>query len=73
MNKKGILLINLGTPDNCDPKSVRRYLKQFLNDPMVIDLPGIARWFLVNCLVIPRRYKNAATAYQKIWLKGNSP
>ncbi len=69
---KGILLINLGTPDNCDPKSVRRYLKQFLNDPMVIDLPGIVRWFLVNCLVIPRRYKNSATAYQKIWLKGDS-
>lgn len=70
---KGILLINLGTPDNCDPKSVRRYLKQFLNDPMVIDLPGIARWFLVNCLIIPRRYKNSAAAYQKIWLKGNAP
>jgi len=70
---KGILLINLGTPDNCDPQSVRRYLKQFLNDPMVIDLPGLVRWFLVNCLVIPRRYKNAAAAYQKIWLKGNSP
>lgn len=68
---KGILLINLGTPDNCDPKSVRRYLTQFLNDPMVIDLPGIVRWFLVNCLVIPRRYKNAAAAYQKIWLRDN--
>jgi ferrochelatase len=69
MNKKGVLLINLGTPDNCDPKSVRRYLKQFLNDPMVIDLPSIVRWFLVNCLIIPRRYKNSAEAYQKIWLK----
>lgn len=69
---KGILLINLGTPDNCDPKSVRRYLKQFLNDPMVIDLPGIVRWFLVNCLIIPRRYKNSAKAYQQIWLKDTS-
>lgn len=68
---KGILLINLGTPDDCDPESVRRYLKQFLNDPMVIDLPSIVRWFLVNWLIIPRRYKKSAEAYQKIWLEGN--
>ena len=70
---KGILLINLGTPDHCDPKSVRRYLTEFLNDPLVIDLPAIVRWFLVNCLVIPRRYKNSAEAYQQIWLTGDSP
>lgn len=69
---KGILLINLGTPDNCDPKSVRRYLKQFLNDPMVIDLPGIVRWPLVNWLIIPNRYKKSAVAYQQIWLKDHS-
>lgn len=73
LNKKGILLINLGTPDNCDPKSVRRYLKQFLNDPWVIDLPVLARWFLVNCLIIPHRYKKSAAAYQKIWLQSDSP
>jgi ferrochelatase len=72
LSKKGVLLINLGTPDDCDPKSVRRYLKQFLNDPRVIDLPTIARWFLVNCLIIPRRYKKSAEAYQKIWLQSDS-
>ncbi len=69
---KGILLINLGTPDNSDPKSVRRYLKQFLNDPMVVDLPGIVRWPLVNWLIIPNRYKKSAAAYQQIWLKEHS-
>lgn len=73
MSKKGVLLINLGTPDNCDPKSVRRYLKQFLNDSRVIDLPGLVRWFLVNWLIIPRRYKKSAAAYQQIWLEGGSP
>lgn len=73
MGKKGILLINLGTPDNCDPKSVRRYLKQFLNDPRVINLPGVIRWFLVNYLIIPHRYKKSAAAYQQIWLEGGSP
>lgn len=73
LKKKGVLLINLGTPDNCDPKSVRRYLKQFLNDPRVIDLPGVLRWFLVNWLIIPRRYKKSAAAYQQIWLESGSP
>lgn len=72
MSKKGVLLINLGTPDNCDPKSVRRYLKQFLNDPRVIDLPWVIRYFLVNWLIIPRRYQKSAAAYQQIWLKGKS-
>ncbi|MEO8400533.1 MAG: ferrochelatase [Gammaproteobacteria bacterium] len=70
---KGVLLINLGTPDNCDPKSVYRYLKEFLNDPRVIDLPAIIRWPLINGLIIPRRYKNSANAYQQIWTKEGSP
>lgn len=73
MRAKGVLLVNLGTPDNCDPKSVRRYLKQFLNDPRVIDLPRVIRWFLVNWLIIPRRYKKSAAAYQEIWLEAGSP
>lgn len=73
MQKYGILLINLGTPDNCDPKSVYRYLKQFLNDPRVVRLPKLIRFILVNGFIIPFRYKKSAHAYQQIWTKKGSP
>lgn len=71
--KKGILLINLGTPDECNPIAVRRYLKAFLNDPRVIDLPKIIRWIFVNLIIIPFRFKKTARAYQEIWLGAGSP
>lgn len=73
MKKTGVLLINLGTPDNCDPKSVYRYLKQFLNDPRVIDLPTAVRYFLVNYLIVPLRFKKSSHAYQQIWSEKGSP
>ncbi len=73
MRKKGVLLINLGTPDHCDPTSVRRYLHEFLNDPRVIDLPTLIRWPLVNLMIIPFRYRKTAHAYQKIWNDAGSP
>jgi ferrochelatase len=75
MNKSkiGVLLINLGTPDNCDPKSVYAYLKQFLNDPRVIDLPTLIRYVLVNGIIIPFRYKQSAHAYQQVWREKGSP
>ena len=72
-SKIGVLLINLGTPDNCDPKSVYAYLKQFLNDPRVIDLPKVIRYVLVNWVIIPFRYKKSAHAYQQIWSNKGSP
>lgn len=71
--KIGVLLINLGTPENCDPKSVYAYLKQFLNDPRVIDLPTVIRYILVNWVIIPFRYKQSAHAYQQIWSNKGSP
>ena len=73
MSKQAVLLINLGTPDHCEAKSVRRYLKEFLNDPRVIDLPTVMRWLLVNLIIVPFRYKKSAMAYQKIWQKQGSP
>lgn len=73
MNKKGILLINLGTPDNPNVKSVRRYLKEFLSDPRVIDLPFIMRWLLLHLFILPTRPKKSAEAYQKIWTDSGSP
>ena len=72
-SKTGILFINLGTPNNCDPKSVYAYLKQFLNDPRVIDLPKLVRYILVNGIIIPFRYKQSAHAYQQVWTDNGSP
>jgi len=73
MLEKGVLLINLGTPNSCGWISVVHYLKTFLSDPRVIDLPAVLRFFLVNCLIIPTRFRKTQKAYQKIWEKGGSP
>ncbi len=70
---KGVLLINLGTPDSPAVPDVRRYLRQFLLDPLVIDIPAPARWFLVHALILPRRPQASAAAYQQIWTERGSP
>lgn len=72
-SKKAVLLINLGTPDRCDAPSIRRYLRQFLNDKRVIDLPWYIRWPLVNLLIIPFRLKKTMHAYQQVWTATGSP
>src|SRR3989338_1841238 len=69
----GVLLINLGTPDEPMVPAVRRYLREFLSDPCVIDINPIARWFLVNCIIAPFRSPKSALAYQKIWTDQGSP
>ncbi len=71
--KKGILLINVGTPNSSDVKSVKRYLREFLSDPRMIDLPAIVRWILVNIFIVPFRSRRSAAAYQKVWTKHGSP
>ena len=73
MAKTAVLLINLGTPDDLSAKSVRRYLREFLNDPRVIDLPVFLRWPLVNLFIVPFRYKKTTAAYAKIWESDGSP
>jgi len=73
MTKKAVLLANLGSPDNCDTASVRRYLNQFLMDPYVIQLPWFARRLIVSLFVLPTRPKQSAHAYQSVWLKEGSP
>ncbi len=70
---RGILLINLGTPDGADVQAVRRYLKEFLSDPRVIDLPAPLRWILLNVFILPFRPKQSAHAYQSIWTDLGSP
>ncbi len=71
--KHGVLLLNLGTPDSTDPKDVGRYLKQFLMDPLVVDIPAVFRWILVNWMIVPRRSHLSAEAYAKIWGEKGSP
>ncbi len=72
--KTGILLINLGTPDSASEKDVKKYLKQFLNDPYVIDINPVLRFFLVNFFIVPFRAPKSAALYKKIWSAfGESP
>jgi len=67
MARTGILLINLGTPDAPDPTSVRRYLREFLSDPRVIEKRGPLWWLILNGIILPRRSGRSSAAYQLIW------
>jgi ferrochelatase len=71
--KKGLLLINLGTPKSPTAKHVYNYLNEFLTDGRVIDLPWLKRQLLVRGAIVPFRYKQSAELYKKIWLKQGSP
>jgi protoporphyrin/coproporphyrin ferrochelatase len=69
----GILLINLGTPDAPTPAALRKYLKQFLWDPRVVEIPRAAWWVILNGIILPSRPKQSAEKYAKIWTKDGSP
>ena len=71
--KTCVLLINLGTPDSPSTKDVRKYLFEFLNDPRVIDIPAIARFFLVNFIIVPFRAPKSAKTYKELWTEDGSP
>ncbi|MBP0902783.1 ferrochelatase [Mariniflexile gromovii] len=71
--KKGILLVNLGSPDSPTPKDVKKYLGEFLMDERVIDIPLIARTALVKGIILKTRPKQSAAAYKKIWWEEGSP
>lgn len=71
--KHGLLIINLGTPDNPDVSSVRNYLKEFLSDKRVIDLPAPLRYLLLYAFILPFRPKTSSHAYQAIWTNEGSP
>jgi ferrochelatase len=70
---KGILLVNLGSPDSPHPKDVRKYLDEFLMDERVIDVPYLLRVLLVRGIILNTRPKKSAKAYQKIWWDEGSP
>ena len=71
--KKGIFLINLGSPESPTKKDVRTYLDEFLMDPRVIDLPWVLRTFLVRGIILNTRPKKSAEAYAKVWTDEGSP
>lgn len=71
--KKGLLLINLGTPSAPTTSAVRRYLRIFLSDPRVINLPAPLRYILLYGFILPLRPKQSAKAYQQIWHEKGSP
>jgi ferrochelatase len=69
----GILLLNLGTPDAPTSPAVRRYLREFLSDPRVIDIHPIARTLLLELVILPLRPRKSAAAYAKVWTREGSP
>ena len=71
--KKGVLITYLGTPDSPDVLSVRRYLKEFLSDPRIIEVPKLIWWFILNIFILNFRSFNSARLYKSIWTDGGSP
>ena len=71
--KKGVLLVNLGSPESPEPKDVKTYLGEFLMDERVIDVPLWARTLLVKGIILNTRPKASAAAYKKIWWDEGSP
>ncbi|MHC4952247.1 MAG: ferrochelatase [Planctomycetota bacterium] len=69
----GILVANLGTPDAPTTKAVRRYLREFLSDPRVIDLPKWKWQIILNLFVLTTRPQKSAAAYREVWTKEGSP
>ena len=69
----GVLLIQLGTPDSTEVSDVRTYLREFLSDPRVIDIPAPARALLLNAVILPFRPRRSAEQYEKIWTDEGSP
>ena len=69
----GVLLVNLGTPDEPTPAAVRRYLAEFLWDPRVIEQPRVLWWLILHGIILRTRPKRSAHAYQKIWTPAGSP
>lgn len=65
--KKGVLLVNLGTPDSPETKDVRKYLDEFLMDPRVIDISAVSRALLVKGIIVPFRSPKTSALYKKIW------
>jgi ferrochelatase len=72
-SQSAIVLVNLGTPDAPTRPAVRRYLKQFLSDPRVVEIPRLVWWFILNLIILPFRSGKSAAKYKTIWTREGSP
>jgi len=73
VKKTGVLLVNLGSPEAPTAKAVRRFLKEFLWDPRVVNIPRPVWWLILHLFVLPLRPARSAKAYRKIWTDNGSP
>ncbi|NVM78092.1 ferrochelatase [Duganella sp. SG902] len=73
VGRSAIVLVNLGTPDAPTRTAVRRYLKQFLSDPRVVEIPKAVWWFILNLIILPFRSGQSAKKYATIWTSEGSP
>ena len=73
MPKQGVILVNLGTPTTATAQGVRDFLREFLTDQRVVDLPRWIWWPILYGLILPLRCHRVAKAYRQIWLSGGSP
>ena len=71
--RQGILLCNLGTPDAPRPAELRRYLKEFLSDPRVVEIPRLLWWMILNLIILRIRPQRSAKLYQSVWTEAGSP
>jgi ferrochelatase len=69
----GVLVTNLGTPDEPTTKALRRYLKEFLWDPRVVQIPRVIWWVILNLFILPFRPKKSAELYASVWTEEGSP
>lgn len=69
----GVLLVNLGTPDEATPRAVRRYLREFLWDPRMVEIPRMLWWLILHLVILPLRPRRSARAYSRIWTQSGSP
>ena len=69
----GVLLVNLGTPDAPEPGAVRRYLRQFLSDPRVIEIPNLLWQPILHGIILRTRPAKSAHAYRQVWSEEGSP
>lgn len=71
--KTGVLLVNLGSPASTKTRDVRRFLRDFLGDPRVVNLPRPLWWLILNLFILPFRPRKSAHAYKSIWTAEGSP
>jgi ferrochelatase len=69
----GVLLVNLGTPEAPTPPAVRTYLREFLSDPRVVEIPRPLWWLILNLFILPFRPKTSAQRYAEVWTREGSP